>query len=165
MLSGTLKVALSLLETKVADLATASTPLSKDYSWKLANGTGASQADKIFHDQRTLGAGANEDIDLAGVLTDIYGAALTFARLKGLLIKAAPTNPNNLTVGRGATNGVPWISAVSAGVIVRPGGLNLWWAEEATGIVVTAGTGDLINVLAGAGGNHVYDVVIIGASA
>jgi hypothetical protein len=32
-------------------------------------------------------------------------------------------------------------------------------------VAVTAGTDDVLNVLAGAGGNHVYDVVLIGASA
>jgi hypothetical protein len=164
-LTGTLKALISLSETKVIDLGSAAFPIAKEYSWKITSGTGVDQADLVFSDQRTLGAGANEDLDLAAALTSVYGASLTYARIKALLIKAAAANPNNLTLSRPASNGVPLFAAAGDAIIIRPGGVFAWWAPDATAIAVTAGTGDLLNLLAGAGGNHVYDVVIIGASA
>src|SRR5262245_47282983 len=166
-LSGLIKIAYALLDEKALDLGGASFPVNKSYDWKVANGVGAAQADKLFTDQRSIAASANEDLDLnAGGLTDVYGAVFTIARLKALVVKAAVANPGTLTIGRGATNGVPWLSAVSSGVILRPGGVFGWVADEATGIVVTAGTGDLINFLAAAtSGTYTYDVAIVGASA
>jgi hypothetical protein len=49
---------------------------------------------------------------------------------------------------------------------VRPDGKFVWVAPGATGIAVTAGTGDLITLTNSGGTTGVtYDVVIIGASA
>jgi hypothetical protein len=131
----------------------------------LANGVGAGQADRLYVARRTIAASANEDLDLAGGLTDPLGAALTFAKLKGLLIKAAEGNTNNVRVTRPATNGVPIYLAAGDGEDVQPDGtlLKLW---PGAGIVVTAATGDLINIAnSGAGTGVTYDVILVGTSA
>jgi hypothetical protein len=164
-LKGSLKVVLGLEESKVADLATAAFTIAKEYAWKIANGTGAGQADLLFSDQRTLSAGANEDLDLAGVLASVYGATLTFVKLKGVLFKAADANPNAMSVSRPATTGVPLFGADGDLITLPPGAVFAWFDPTGAGVTVTAGTDDVLNVLAGAGGNHIYDVVIIGASA
>jgi hypothetical protein len=166
-LTGNLKVALALNETKLTqDFASPTFALSKDYSWKLAtSGTGANQADLMFSDQRTLVQSANEDLDLAGALTSPLGTTFVAVKCKALGIFAAAANPGNLTVGRGATNGFPWISAVSAGVVIPPGG-GVWWFAPTAGITVVAGTGDLLNIAAAATtGSYVYDVHLLGTSA
>jgi hypothetical protein len=132
----------------------------------LADGIGANQADRLFSDQRTLIASANEDLDFAGsALTDVYGRVFTIVKLKVLVIVAALANVNNVQVRRGATNGIPVFSAVSAGVDLGPGGIFMW-ASPAAGVVVTPATGDLVNVANSAAGTSVvYDVVAIGTSA
>jgi hypothetical protein len=166
-LTGNLKVILALNETKLTqDFAAPMFALSKDYGWKLAtSGTGASQADLMFSDQRTLVQSANEDLDLAGALTSPLGTTFLAVKCKAIAIFAAAANPGNLTVGRGATNGFPWISAVSAGVVIPPGGGNCWYAPAA-GITVVAGTADLLNIAAAATtGSYVYDVHLLGTSA
>lgn len=152
--------------TRDLDLADGSVPLSYRQRLAWTSGTGANQADLIFHDQRTLSASATEDLDLAGVLTDAYGTTLTFARIKAVVIAAASGNTNNVNVTRPASNGVPLFLAASDGIAVRPGGVFMWVAPDATAVAVTAGSGDLLTLTNSAGSTSVtYDVIIIGASA
>jgi len=165
----TSKVAVEVAATHVSllDLANATVPLSVARAIALADGTGLGQADRIFHDRRTLAASANEDLDLAGVLTDAFGAVITFARIKAMLIAADPGNTNNVIVGNAAANGfISWVGAATHTVTVRPGGLLLLAASDVTGYTVTAATADLLRITNSAGGTSVtYDVVLIGASA
>jgi len=131
----------------------------------LATGTGAGQADMTWSDQRTLAGSATEDLDLAGSLTGPFGNVLTFARVKGLLVKAASTNTNDVVVSRAAA-GIPLFSAASDAIPVKPGGLFLWVAPNAAGVVVTPTTAESITVTNSAGGTPVtYDVIVVGASA
>ena len=147
------------------DMGTATFPFSLSGDISLANGTASGQADLVFADQRTLSASANEDLDLAGVLTSGLGATLTFATLKAIMVKAAAANTNNVVVSNPASNGVPLFGSASDSIAVRPGGVFLWVAPQ-TGVTVTAGTGDLINIAnSGAGTGVTYDVVLIGTSA
>jgi hypothetical protein len=153
--------------TDALDLSTATDPLSYTKRTTLTSGTGSNQADMMWHDTRTLSASADEDLDLAGVLVNGLGDTQTFARVKGLLVAAAAANTNNCNVTSDGSAGVPGLFlALGDGVVVRPGGLFLWTAPDATGAVVTATTGDLLNVANSSGSTSVtYDVVIIGASA
>ena len=151
--------------TNIIDLATASVPLNLLADVVLANGTGSGQADKIWWDTRTVGASATDSLDLAGSLTDPLGAAFTPAKLKAIVVKAYSANTNNVVVTRPAANGVPWASAAGDAVPVGPGGV-FDLAFPGAGITVTAGTGDLIDIVNSAGGTAVtYDIVLIGTSA
>jgi hypothetical protein len=166
-LTGYININVALTETKTGDLGTGSFPVTRTYTWTLgSSGVGANQADLVFSDSRSLAAGANENLDLNALLVGAFGTTVNMVKLKALLIAAAAGNTVDLTVGRGATNGVPWLSAVSSGVIVRPGGVQCWAAPDLAGIGVVAATADLINVAAAAGsGSQAYDVVIVGTSA
>jgi len=156
-------------QTNTLDLGSAVANLAKSYTVDLANGTAAGQADKIFHDTRTLAASANEDLDLAGSLVDALGTTITFARVKGLIIAAAAGNTNNVIVGGAASNQfLSWAGAGTHTVTVRPGAVFLLLAgsADATGYAVTPGTGDLLRVANSSSGSTVtYDVIVIGASA
>jgi hypothetical protein len=166
--SSSMTVRVTADQTSQLDLVTGRIQL--DYgaaALALGSGVAVNQADRLFTDTRTLTASASEDLDLAGVLTDAFGATLTFARIKGLVIKASSANTNNVIVGNAASNGfVSWVGAATHTVTVRPGGLLALWAPDATAYVVAAGTGDLLHVAnSGAGTSVTYDVILIGASA
>lgn len=155
--------------TKALDLSTGSVPLLKDYTKIFQTGTGAGQADLVFHDTRTLAASGTEDLDLAGVLVDAYGVALTFVRLKFIIVAAADANTNNVLVG-GVTNGVAsFLSPAATGITtLRPGAFVAWacGAADVTGYAVTAATADLLHIANSAAGTGVtYDVIIGGCSA
>lgn len=167
-LTSSLSVAASADLTSALDLATGSVPLALRRAVSLTSGTGAGQADKVFHDRRTLAASATEDLDLAGVLLDAFGAAITFARIKGIVVAAAAANANNVVVGAAAAT--QWATLLNAAgtVTLRPGAVFAAMAgvTDATGWAVTAGTGDLLKVAnSGAGTSVEYDIVLIGASA
>lgn len=166
-LDTTVRVSVDAIHTNLLDLATVTAPLGFSRAVGLANGTGANQADRIFHDSRTLAASANEDLDLAGVLTDAFGVTLTFARIKTLIVAADAGNTNNVIVGAAATNAfVNWVGAATHTVTVRPGGVLLLAGSDATAYAVTAGTGDLLRIAnSGAGTSVTYSIVLVGASA
>jgi hypothetical protein len=151
--------------TGTLDLGTPVMPFALSSAVSLTNGTAAGSADRVFTDQRTLTASATEDLDLAGVLLDAFGQAITFAKIKAVAIKAAAANTNNVNVSRpaGAT-GVPLFLAISDGFVIPPGFTFAWFGSGA-GVTVTPASGDIITITNGAGGTSVtYDVVIIGTS-
>ena len=71
-----------------------------------------------------------------------------------------------MNVIRPASNGVPLFLAAGDGLPVKPGGAFLWVAPDATGVAVTASTGDLLTITnSGAGSAVTYYIVVLGASA
>ena len=161
----TLSLTVTGRHTTTHDLGTPVLPFALGVSHALTTGTAAGMVDRVFADSRTLIASATEDLDLAGVLTDTFGASITFAKIKAVIVKAAAANTNDVNVSRPATNGVPLFTAVSSGIGVKPGGAFAWFCAG-TGVTVTAGTGDLITITNSAGGTSVvYDVIILGTSA
>lgn len=160
-----LSLALDTVQTNALDLLTGRAPVELLKEISLGSGTGANQADRLFTDRRTLAASASENLDLAGTLADAFGATLTFAKLKAVVIVAAAANTNNVNVTREGTSGVPVFLAAGDGIPVLPGGMFVWVAPGA-GVTVTAGTGDLLAVANSAAGTSVtYDVYLLGTSA
>ncbi len=147
------------------DLVTATAPLQKTYTVSIASGTGSDQADVIWSDTRTVAASTTEDLDLAGGgLTDPLGVAFAPAKVKLIVVCAAVGNTNSVVVG-GDVNSVPFLSTAATTVSVQPGGC-LALLNQKTGIAVTAGTGDILQVAnSGAGTSVTYDVLVIGTSA
>lgn len=150
--------------TKAIDLSTGATPLAYRKSIAFTDGGGANQAQLLFSDQRTLSASASEDLDMAGVLVDIYGNTLTFASIKVMAFFCPATAGGDLTITAKGTNGfASWVAAAGDAVKVKPGGLFLLVAPGATGYAVTASTGDLLTVTNGDGAASVtYDVILMG---
>jgi hypothetical protein len=155
--------------TTARDLVSSTAPLNYRNRVTLASGTGAGQADLIFSDTRTINASSNDDLDLAGSLTDALGTTLTFVKIKALVVVAAAGNANNVLVGGDATNTfLTYVVTEGDAIVLRPGaGLALFaGVADATGYAVTAGTGDLLRISNSAGGTSVtYDIVIVGTSA
>jgi len=161
-LTSAIQLTTTSTELAANDLQSIRTSLTYTQTTNLADGTGNDQANVIFSDTRTLAASGTEDLDLAGVLTNSRGLVMTFTKIKGLIIKAASGNTNDVQVTRPASNGVPVFLAASDGVPVKPNGMFILTAPGA-GITVTAATGDLLTITNSAGGTGVtYDVIIIG---
>lgn len=163
-LTASAKLIFNGTHTSALDLGTASMPISLIQTLTWSDGTGSGNADRVFTDTRTITASSNEDIDLSGALTNAYGT-VTFARLKLLIITADSANTNNVVITRPASNGVPLFAAASDAISVRPGGFFAWGCTDATAVVVTAGTGDLINISNSSSGTSVtYSIVALGTS-
>ena len=158
------KAAISAAYSNSQEFGSVAQDLKYAASHSFTDGTGANQAQKLFTDQRTLAASANESLDLSGVLTDVFGATLAFTKIKAILVKAADGNTNDVVLGGAASNA--WIGPFGASthtVAVKPGGTVMFVAPDANGYAVTAGTGDLLKVANSAAGSAVtYDIVLVG---
>jgi hypothetical protein len=166
MLSSTLALAAFAEQTSRLDLGAGSAPVRLQRSVQLASGTGAGQADRVWADRRVIAASGTDDLDLAGALTDPFGAAVTFARVKGLFIAASAENTNSVVIGGDAS--AAWAGLLSADgtLTLRPGAAVGAIAGAAdTGYAVTAGTGDILQIAnSGADTPVEYDILIVGTS-
>lgn len=149
------------------DLTSRQAALAFSRSLSLVNGTGAGQVDKLYQDTNTLGPSATLDIDLVGALTNVFGTAFNFARVKGLFVAAAAANSNNVVVGGAAAT--QWqgpFGAVAHTIAVRPGGWFGIACSDATAWPAAAGASDLLRIAnSGAGTDVTYSIVLLGASA
>lgn len=159
---GDIRFSMNLTHVGSNDIGAPKMPVDVEKLLTLYEGTGATnQANLMFSDRRTVAASSNEDIDLAGALSDAFGASITAAEIVAIFVGAAAANVNNVQVTRPASNGFigPFLAA-GDGVSVKPGE----WAAfvSQSGWAVTAGTGDLLNVANSSSGSSVtYDIVIV----
>jgi|ERR1044072_644602 hypothetical protein len=161
--------------TKASDLgADTEDDLDFVHRVRLLSGTTAGKADKLWYDERTLGASATEDLDLVGALSDAFGATVSQARIKGLYVLAEPKDPdatrntNNVVIGGASATQWAALLGTTGTVTVRPGCLLAVQCGEldATGYVCAAGATDLLKVANSAGSTGVtYQIIVIGASA
>lgn len=113
-----------------------------------AAGTADGQLDRVHRQPLSLTT-TPTDIDLRGVLTSIIGAGtVDFIDLVLLLI-VNTSSAGNIVVG-GDANAVPIYGAANDTEAVPPGGfICKHWGN--TGLGVTAGTGDILQLAASAG--------------
>lgn len=162
-LAATIKLACSALYQNALDQRTVEDKLQLNLPVTFADGVGASQAQKLFCDTRTLTASSTENIDLAGSLTDAFGATLTFAEIKAIIVSADSGNTNNVVVGGAASNAFPLFGDATDTISVKPGGFFAIVDPSAGGYTVTAGTGDILKIANSSSGTSViYTIVIIG---
>ncbi len=150
--------------TNALDLSTPADEFRLDLSDTLANGTGADQADQVWHDRRTLAA-TTENLDLAGSLTNAFGSTLTFALIKGLLVHNRQTTAGEtLTIGGAASAAFLLFNDATDKYVLGPNGIFFVWKPCAAGRAVTTTSADILKMDAGTASVS-YDIWIIGASA
>lgn len=132
---------------------------------RFKTGTGSGQVDKIWSDRRTLAASGTDTLDLAGVLTDSFGTAITFARVKMVAIRnRSSTDGVDLRAGPDATGG--WVGMfidASDRNRIAAGGLLVWY--DPNGQAVGAGATDELWVQNDGTASCDYDIVVVGTSA
>lgn len=160
-----LRAGVSAIKLGSADFGTDRLELEFPSDYQLRNGTSSGLADLVFADNRTLAASANEELDLAGVLSTL-GDTVTFVRVKAIYIKAAAGNGGNIVVGGAAPNGFLGPFADASDQIEIPADGFVMLAAPLAGWAVTAGTGDLLRIENSDGAAAgVYDIAIVGTSA
>jgi hypothetical protein len=160
----TIRAQITAALSKAGDLGSPAGTLQALLDAQLANGTLDTQADRAWGDTRTVGISANDDLDLAGVLEDMFGDVFTLAEVAAIIIIASALNTNDLVVGNAAAN--PFVGPLGAAahtIKVRPGGVLLLYAPG--GWAVVAGTGDILRIANGAGSTSDYSIVVVGRSA
>jgi hypothetical protein len=174
-LAVTLTLKLVAAVKKTIDLSTGDAPLNINEAMALAFGTAADQADQIWWDRRELGETASENLDLAGSLLNAFGVAVTFSKVKAIIvinrsdqnIGAFTATDAEITVGgAAATECMGPFDAAGDAIKVAAGGMFMVTRPDATGWAVVTGTGDILKVANNDAGDHaLYDIVLIGVSA
>lgn len=151
--------------TKSLDLAPSSfggIPANDELAVSLANGTGAGQVDLLYSDVGAPGSGTTTDIDLAGSLTNQFGDAVVFAKVKLLWFRSPSTNTVNFTLFGDAAS-VLFVNTAATTHTVTPGGLLVMY--NPTGFTVTGTTADILQIAVGAAASQAYNLVVAGTSA
>jgi hypothetical protein len=131
----------------------------------LTFGTGSGQVNQVFIAQRTVGAGANDNLDLSGVLTSPIGDSIAFTKVKLLVIAIeSPDGTKKLKIGPNNVSNAfqgPF-GAVTANVYLEMTNWLTLINEPVVGYTVTPGTADLLVINNPGAGAVTYDIAIFG---
>jgi hypothetical protein len=161
-LTAKLNLLLNIEHTKTMDLNTLRDAMNLTRGVSLANGTGANQADAVFHDTRTLADAATETLDVHdGTLVNAFGDTLTLNKLKAIYIKNNSADANLLIGGAAATQ--LGIFADPTDILkLPPGGDFFMTAPGSAGIDVSTNS-DLKIAHDGTGTSSLtYDIIVVG---
>lgn len=131
-------------------------------------GTGSpSQANMLWHDQRTVAATTSDDLDLAGSLTNAFGETITFTAVKLIIVSIdSPDGTKSLRVGpQNGTN--PWqgpFGGTTAAIYLT---VYEWLAlcNSFSGYgTITAGSADTLRIYNPGAGSVTYNIVILGVA-
>lgn len=137
----------------------------------LTDGVGASQANMIFADERTVASASNDDIDLYGSLVDAFGATMNMVKIVAVMVVNAPrsgaANTTSLTIGAGTNPFVGFLGGTTPTIkSIGPGGVVLLASPDATGLgTVTAATADILRIANSSGASATYQIAIIARNA
>lgn len=128
-------------------------------------GNGTLQVQRYFCTTYTINAGANQDIDLTGVLVDDLGQTIANAVVKEILVALdAPDGTVKVRVGpQGVTNPFigPWTGGQGA-TVYEDVYVAQRWSQPYAGWTVTAGTGDILRINNPGGAAVTIHVVVLG---
>jgi hypothetical protein len=167
-------VNLSVLATLMKSLnlpgASGSVPAVYNKQYPFTQGTGANQADIVWHDERTLAGTTSENLDFTA-LTDAFGGSINLTKVKGIVIVAGSGNNGDLEVGGGHPNGFVAFAGVSSDytpgtfeipyAIVKPGGMMVFVAPDSNGYTVDS-THKILKVDNAGSGSGTYDIIVVG---
>jgi hypothetical protein len=127
----------------------------------LVHGTGAGQVNKLWHDRRTLGNAATEDIDLSGTLENRLGEAQVFTSIR-LLVIVNRSSTMSLELSRKSTTGAHFFKADGDAVSIKPGGFFILGDLTGTGYTVTNTTDDHVTLTNEGATEMEYDILVAG---
>ena len=136
----------------------------------MPDGTGAGQADKVWHDERIVSSLSNDDLDLTALTTTIFGSTVTinFVKVKAiLLVNTSTTSGDELRVGGAGAAGNAFAAPFNGDqdAVVEVGADSaLLLSNKTDGWTVTAGTGDILRINNPTGNAITYQIAIIGTS-
>jgi hypothetical protein len=165
-----LKASLHWLYQEGLDLSTVSDAARFEYAKTLVDGTSTDQADRLWHDQRTLSTGASENLDLTALASSLFGNSLTFSfvRVKALLIVNLATAANeDLAVGGAGSGANAWSAPFKGSAdakIAVPADSALLWVNKKNGWLVVDSSSDTLKIANDGSGSVSYRIAIVGTS-
>lgn len=166
-LTSTVKMSVvAKLHNDSVDIGEADYNVSQMISKVFANGSASGQANGIWTDERTIGISANDDIDFAGGVNDVFGTALTFTAIKAILIEADADNAVSLIVGGDTTTNIAGLFGADTDTLLVKPGASVLLMHPTTGYTVTATTADKLRLTNSSGSASItYKISVIGVKA
>ena len=136
-----IKLDIEIVESYTGDLGNPGKThrVSKDVVF--VNGNGSGQFNKVHSDI----ASATTDYDVAGVVTDAQGAAITMSKLGMIYAENRGTTSGDMMYVGGDANSVLFCGAAADFVKIGPQGFALL-VNPVDGWTVTAATGDVVEI-------------------
>lgn len=160
-LTGQISLAIDTALTSPLDLSTPKDSLAMLVTQAIADGAGADQANQQWHDEGTIVASGTSILDMAGTLTNAFGATVTLARVKALVL----VNTGTVAISVAPSASLGMATMFTGDVYVRPGGFLVLAGFDATGYAVASGVTDRITITNLSGSvSATYKVVVIGAT-
>lgn len=164
-LDATVKISASAkLTNPDLDIGTASYSIPGEiFQKRFLNGTSAGLANAVWSDERAIAASANDDLDLFGVLTDVFSGTLSFTTIKALVVHAMEANAHNLILGGDTTTSITTIFGAVADNITLPPGATICLLNPVNGYAITTATADKLRLTNAGGVSTInYEIIIIG---
>lgn len=139
-----------------------------------ADGAGDDQAKELYTAQRTVAVGANDDLDLSGILADIYGNVINYSAVKCLCIfnlgtpsgdTFVETAGEKLLVGGIGAAGHAWGAPFNGNQDVKmpvEAGSMMLLTNKKSGLTVSPGAQDILRVANSGTGDITYQIVLAG---
>jgi hypothetical protein len=165
------KASLHWLFQESLDLSTVADAARLVFAASLADGVAADQADKLWHDQRTLAPSGSEILDLTSLTNTMFGSAVaaSFAKVRILLIiNTATASGDDLHVGGAGAGANAWTAPFAGNAdakITVPADSVLLVVNKKSGWTVTNGSSDALRIANNGSGSVTYKIAIVGTSA
>lgn len=162
-LAATFAAAVSAVVSKVEELSTLTDVLSETGNSTFAFGTGANQADGLYHDEDSLANPAGTvTLDFTdSSLSDKLGEAINFSKLKALYIQNTSVDAT-LDIGGVGANAMPLFNVNTEILVLQPGGIFVFICADASGLDIS--TNAKLKLTHGGEGADpvVYQIVALG---
>jgi len=159
-LTGSSNVVINIQNKKALDLDTVLDTLNVNTGVSWTFGTGANQANLLWHDSRsTDDTGETINVYDGGSETDAFGGDLTMEAIKLLYVKNTHATLT-LKVGGASSAAIGIFSDTTDIIEIPPGGFFLWCCPTAAGIVTT--TNKNLKIASKSSGTITYDIVALG---
>ncbi len=166
---GEIKTAISIVASQALDNTTPQDNVNQLLKDSVAFGTGDDQCNEIWHDRRTLGAAANETLDLSGSLVNGLGHTVDFASVKLIFIhnrSDLQDTPTAAILKIGAAAGTQfdkWLGGATDVLTLTDGARMLYYSPN-DGVDSSQGADDLLKIEETATLIAEYDIILIGIS-
>lgn len=159
---GSLKITVDHIVLNALDLNNITDTLNKSYSSAYTNGTGASKAQEVWHDKRSLLTTANEELDLTALAGGAFGT-VNFSKIKSMIIHVnTATAGYRLEIGGAASNAFSaFVKDPSDIDICSASGTKILIDSPVDGATVDA-THKMLKITNPSGGTVEYEIWIIG---
>ncbi len=163
-----LVAALAWQRSEALSLSTVEDQATLEFRPSLTDGTANGQADRLWHDERAVAGGANDDLDLTSLVTDLFGdsVVVSFSTIKAVLLVVTTTTSGAMLHVGGAGSGdngfgAPFNDDPDAVLQVAAEGC-LMLVHQQSGWIVDNGVADVLRVHNPGASPVTYKIVFVG---